>query len=384
MHKLQSRHSLALLGVTLALAATSGCSKKAEPIRAMSVPVAVTPAVQKEMPVEIAAIGNVESITAVGVKSMINGEITSVKFQEGQDVRKGDLLFTIDERPSQADLLRNEANLARDIATAANARAQAKRYQALWKEGVIASEQAEQMQTAADAADALVRSDQAAVENSRVQLTYTKIYSPIDGRTGNLSIQLGNVIKANDVALITINQISPIYVTFTIPEQNLEQVTRYQAKHPLQVSALLPNDPVPAVGALTFIDNSVDRQTGTIKLKATFDNRDRRLWPGLFVNTVMRLTSEPNALVVPVRALQTGQQGQFVFVVGEDMKAEVRLVKVLRTIGDQAVVADGVRAGDLVVTEGHLRLTPGAKVELKNNAPQPVPPASATAAKSLS
>jgi multidrug efflux system membrane fusion protein len=147
---------------------------------------------------------------------------------------------------------------------------------------------------------------------------------------------------------------------------------------------LLPNDPVPAVGALTFIDNSVDRQTGTIKLKATFDNRDRRLWPGLFVNTVMRLTSEPNALVVPVRALQTGQQGQFVFVVGEDMKAEVRLVKVLRTIGDQAVVADGVRAGDLVVTEGHLRLTPGAKVELKNNAPQPVPPASATAAKSLS
>ena len=382
MHKL--RVYLAVLGLALILAALSDCGKKPEPMRMMSVPVTVATAVQKEMPVEIAAIGNVESITAVQVKSMIAGEITSVEFKEGQDVNKGDLLFTIDERPYQADLLRNEANLARDTATAENARAQAKRYQALWKEGVVAAEQTEQMQTAADAADALVRSDRAAVENSRVQLTYTKIYSPINGRTGNLSIQLGNVIKANDLALVTINQINPIYVTFTLPEQNLGQVTRYLAQHKLPVSALLPNDPSPAVGWLTFIDNSVDRQTGTIKLKATFDNADRRLWPGLFVNTTLRLASEPNALVVPAKAVQVGQQGQFIFVIGSDMKAEVRLVTVLRTIGDQVVVASGVRPGELVVTEGHLRLTPGAKVELKNNTPQPGQPASTTAAKSLS
>jgi multidrug efflux system membrane fusion protein len=378
MNRFQLRGASALLG--LALAGMAGCEKKAEPMRPMSVPVVVTPAVQKDMPVQIATIGNVESITSVQVKSMINGEITSVQFKEGQDVRKGDLLFTIDERPGQADLLRNQANLARDIATAENARAQARRYQALLKEGVVASEQAEQMQTAADAADALVNADRAAVENSKVQLTYTKIYSPIDGRTGNLSIQLGNVIKANDVALVTINQISPIYVTFTIPEQELGSVKRYLAQHELKVSATIPNDPAPPAGRLTFIDNSVDRQTGTIKMKATFENADRRLWPGLFVNTLMTLATEANVLVVPAKAVQVGQEGQFIFVIGPDMKAEVRLVKVLRTIGDESVIASGVRPGDLVVTEGHLRLTPGAKVELKNT----VPPAGATAAKKLS
>ena len=331
----------------------------------------VATAVQKEMPVDISVIGNVESVTSVQVKPMINGEITSVNFKEGQDVRKGDLLFIIDPRPFEADLRRNEANLARDIATAENARADSNRYQELWKEGVVASQQAEQMRTAADAAAALVQADRAAVENARVQLLYTKIYSPINGRTGNLTIQLGNVIKANDLSLITINQIAPIYVSFTIPEQYLGDVKRYMAQHKLKVTAKFPVDPNPVTGVLTFIDNTVDRQTGTIKLKGTFENSDRRLWPGQFVNVVDVGDVPHVVVVVPAQAVQEGQQGQYVFVVDKEMKAEARQVSVARTVGREAVVASGIHPGEVVVTDGHLRLVPGAKVELKNASPGP-------------
>ena len=365
-HKAKTRVLLAVLLPGMLLA---GCGKKQDAHGPAGVPVTVATAVQKEMPVVINVIGNVESITSVQVKSMLNGEITRVNFKEGQDVRKGDLLFILDPRPYEADLRRNEANLARDIATAENARADAARYQALWKEGVVASQQAEAMQTAADAAAALVQADRAAVENARVQLLYTKIFSPINGRTGNLSIPLGNVIKANDLSLLTINQITPIYVTFTIPEDRLADVKRYMAQHPLTVAAKVPGDPIPAVGTLTFIDNTVDRQTGTIKLKGTFENKDRRLWPGQFVNVVLTLATQPGAVVVPAKAVQDGQQGPYVFVIDKEMKAEVRQVTVTRTVGNESVVASGVQPGETVVTDGHLRLTPGAKVELKNNPP---------------
>jgi multidrug efflux system membrane fusion protein len=356
-----------MLGMVLGMAAGQvACSSKPAEQRAPVVPVMVAVAAQREMPVEINGIGNVEAITGVQVKPMINGEITAVNFKEGQDVNKGDLLFTIDASPYDADLRNKEATLARDMAVAENARADARRYQALWKEGVVAAQQTEQMQAAADADDALVRADRAAVENAKVQLQYTRIYSPIRGRTGNLAIQLGNVIKANDLALLSINQIDPIYVTFTIPEQSLGDVRRYMAQHALKVTARLPNDPLPAEGTLTFIDNTVDRQTGTIKLKGTFANADRRLWPGQFVDVTLTLTKEPNAVVVPSQAVQEGQQGQFVFVIGKDMTAELRPVEVSRALDGQSVVAKGIQPGEVVVTDGQIRLTPGAKVEMKN------------------
>ncbi|MFB3916587.1 MAG: efflux RND transporter periplasmic adaptor subunit [Terriglobales bacterium] len=356
-----------LAGALLWTAACTGGKKNDQAQAPRSAPVTVATVVQRDMPVQIHAIGNVESPTSVAVKSMVSGEITSVHFKEGQDVKKGALLFTLDRRPLEAELRRAEATLAKDIATATNARVDARRYAALAREGVIAQQQAEQMESSARADEELVQADRAAVENARAQLQYTTIYSPITGRTGNLSIQLGNVVKANDTpSLVTINQISPIYVTFTIPEQFLSEVKRYMVLHKLAVEASIPNDSRPAVGTLTFIDNAVDRQTGTIKLKATFDNADRRLWPGQFVNVTMTLTTQPNAIVVPAQAVQTGQQGTYVFVVKADNTAESRPVKVARTIAGQSVVESGVQPGDRVVTDGQLRLVPGAKVEIRN------------------
>jgi multidrug efflux system membrane fusion protein len=360
-----------LLLAGIAVAGQVACTQKRITPPATTVPVVVATALQKEVPLEIKAIGAVESVTAVQVKSMISGEITSVHFKEGQDVRKGDPLFTIDPRPHEAELLRDEATLARDVANAEHARAEARRYQALWKEGVVASQQAEQMQTAAEAADALVRADRAAVETARVQLQYTKIFSPLNGRTGDLSIQQGNVIKANDLPLVSINQIDPIYVTFTIPEQSLGDVRRHMAQHSLKVKAFLPNDAVPAEGVLTFVDNAVDRQTGTIKLKATFANADRRLWPGQYVEVSLTLATETNAVVIPAQAVQPGQQGQFVFVIDDDKKAKYRLIKIARMLGDQAVVASGLQPGEVVVIDGQVRLKPDDKVDISNPSPAP-------------
>lgn len=359
-----------MAAMLLILVSLAGCGDKQQQQAMPSVvPVTVATAVQKDVPIQINAIGTVEAITSVAVKSQVNGEITSIRFKEGDDVKKGQLLFTIDPRPAEAELRRAEATLARDEATALNARAEAKRYEALYKEGVAASQQAEQMRTAAEAAEALVAADRAAVLNARVQLEYTNIYSPISGRTGAVTIQLGNVVKANDLPLVTINQISPIYVSFTIPEQLLPEVKRHMAQRKLTVMAALPNEPRPAVGTLTFVDNTVDRQTGTIKLKGTFDNTDRRLWPGQYVNATLTLTTQPNAVVVPSQAVQSGQQGHFLFVVNKDMTAESRPVTVSRTLGDQSVIASGVQPGEVVVTDGQLRLTPGAKVEVKSNLP---------------
>jgi multidrug efflux system membrane fusion protein len=355
----------ALLAVAL-----TGCAEKKQPPRNMVVPVSVATASQKDVPVQLTAIGTVEPLNTVQIKSMVGGQITSVNFKEGQDVRKGALLFTIDRRPTEADLRRVEATLAKDMATEQNARADARRYQALFKEGVVARQITDQMQTAADAASALVQADRAAVENAKVQLQYTRIYSPIAGRTGDLQFQLGNLVRANDTsALVTVNQISPIYVTFSIPEQMLPQVKQYMTGRKLSVSASIAGDPRPAVGTLTFIDNTVDRQTGMIQLKGTFDNADRRLWPGQFVNVTLTLATQANAVVVPSQAVQNGQDGPFVFVVKNDKTAESRNVKVDRVLGDVAVITNGIKPGEVVVTDGQLRLTPGSKVDMKNGAP---------------
>lgn len=344
-----------------------GCSeKKQQKPAAVAVPVTIAVAQQRDVPLQINAIGTVEAYTTVGIKSQVNGEITSVNFKEGQDVKKGQLLFTIDRRPMEADLRRAEATLTKDMAMAANDRAQAERYAALFKQGVVAQQQTDQMLAQANASEALVKADQAAVQNARVQLQYTNIYAPISGRTGNLMVQLGNVVKANpDNPIVTINQIEPTYVTFMIPEQFLGEVKRYMANRKLQVAATIPNDPAPAVGTLTFIDNAVDKQTGTIKLKGTFANTDRRLWPGQFANVTLTLAVQPNVITVPNQAIQTGQQGQFVFVIRDNNTAEVHPVTVSRTIGNQSVVTSGLQAGDKVVTDGQLKLVAGAKVDIR-------------------
>jgi membrane fusion protein, multidrug efflux system len=360
---------VALVSVLLIVAGLAACNsdKKMQKPVVAAVPVVVATAEQKSMPVEVTGIGSVEPFNTVGIKPMVSGEIKSVNFKEGQDVSKGQLLFAIDRAPMDAALHRAQATLARDEANAANDRAQAARYESLFKAGVVSKEQTDQMMTAADASAALVKADKAAVDDARVQLQYATLYSPISGRTGSLMVRLGNVIKANpDNPIVTINQIAPIYVTFTIPEQYLSEVKRYMAQHSLTVRAAIPNDPKPAIGHLTFIDNAVDTQTGTIKMKGTFENSDHRLWPGQFVNVTLTLATQPNAITVPQEALQTGQQGQFVYVVRPDNTAEFRPVTVARTVEGRAVIASGVQAGDRVVTDGQLRIRPGeSKLEIQ-------------------
>ena len=355
---------MALLGLSTLLA---GCSKKKMgPPPATAVPVVVATAMQKDVPVEVHAIGNVEPYSTVSVKTMVGGELTHVDFTEGQDVKKGERLFVIDPRFYEAALAQAQGNLARDLAQAANARAQAARYAALYKEGVTSREQADQMQTAANALDEVVTADRAAVETAKVNLTYCTIYSPLDGRTGNLMVHRGNVVKANDAALVTINQIQPIYVTFAVSEQHLPEIRRFMATGKLTVRATVPDEPQPAEGTVVFVDNSVDPATATIKLKALFANRDRRLWPGQFADVLLTLTTQPGAIVVPAQAVQTGQKGEYVFVVNADNTAEQRMVKVDRTVGSEAVIASGVQAGEQVVTDGQLRLAPkGTKVETR-------------------
>lgn len=355
-----------LAGCALALLSACAGTKAAAPSNS-AVPVLAAVVEQKDVPLQVKAIGSVEAYSNVSVKTQITGELTGVFFKEGQDVKKGQLLFTLDKRPFEAVVKQAEGVLAKDQAQAANARTQARRYAALYKAGVVSKEENDQMQSNADALDAAVVADKAAVENARVQVAYCSIYSPINGRTGPLLIHRGNMIKANDTPfLISINQVEPIYATFTVPEQYLAQIKRYAAKGKLPVQAFIPNDNRgPVAGRLSFIDNTVDQATGTIKLKGEFANTDRRLWPGQFVDVVLTLSDQPNAIVVPSQAIQNGQQGQFVFVIKPDLTAEVRPVVLDRSTDGQAVISKGLVPGERVVTDGQLRLVPGSKVELK-------------------
>ena len=363
--------SLIIAGCGFVLACSGA---KTVPAPVPAVPVVAATVEQKDVPVQVQAIGSVEAYSMVAVKTQITGQLTTVNFREGQDVKQGDLLFELDKRPFEADLKKQEANLNRDIAQAQLAHVQLKRYAALLKEGVIAKEQYDQIQSNADALDAAIEADKAAVENSRVQLQYCSIYSPINGRVGTILIHQGNMIKANDVPLVNINQIEPIRVAFTVPEQYLGEVKKFAANGKLPVQATIQGDNRPAIGKLSFIDNSVDTTTGTIKLKGEFANTDRRLWPGQFVNVTLTLNTQPNAIVVPSQAVNTGQQGQFVFVIKPDMTVETRPVTVVRTGNGQSVIDKGLAAGEKVVTDGQLRLVPGAKVELKQAVGTPATP----------
>jgi len=366
-----------LAGALLLMAAAlAGCNqKKVQSAPPATVPVVVSTAEQKDVPVEIRAIGNVEAENTVGVKAQVTAELMAVHFREGQDVKKSDLLFTFDRRQIEAELKRAESTLARDEAQWKNARVQAERYQRLLDEGVVAREQYDQILANAEALEATVLASRAAVENARVQLTYTKIYSPISGRTGTLLVHQGNIVKANaDSPMVTINQIEPVNVMFAVPEAQLGDVKRFMREGKLKVQSVIPTEPdKPLEGHLQFVDNAVDAATGTIKLKATFANKDRRLWPGQFVDVVLTLTQQSNAVVVPSQAVQTGQAGQYVYVIKEDMTAESRPVTVGRTVRGQTVIEKGVAPGERVVIDGHLRLVPNAKVELKSAGSPRVP-----------
>lgn len=331
-----------------------------------AVPVTIGSAVQKSIPIQARAIGSVEAYSTVSVKTMVGGQILKVGFSEGQDVRKGDLLFTIDPAPYEAALRMAEAARARDIALKDNAEREVRRYASLVEKELIPRQQYDQFASSAAALEATVQADTAAVENARVQLAYCFIRSPIDGRTGSLLVQSGNVVKANDATLVTINQVTPIRVSFFIPEQYLADVRKYKAAGTLKVEAVPQDgkaDPVP--GTLSFIGNAVDPATGTIQLKGTFPNTDRRLWPGQFANVVLTLTVRSGAVIVPSQAIQTGQQGQYLFVVRPDLTAEARPVTTGESFEGGTVIVKGVLAGEKVVTDGQLRLVPGVKVEAK-------------------
>jgi membrane fusion protein, multidrug efflux system len=348
---------------------TNSAAKKPEPGRREGrppVPVTVVAAVQKTMPVQLEAVGTVEPYSTVSIRSQVAGAITKVHFKEGQDVKEGDLLFTVDTRPFEAALKQSEANLAKDLAVLANAREQSRRYAELVKKQYVSQEQYDQIKTNADAIEATVEADKANVENAKVQLSYCRIYSPVTGRTGSLLVNEGNVVRTNDPnPLITINQISPIYVTFTIPEQNLPELKNRLAAGKLNVQAVTPdNEKSPEQGDLSFVDNSVDRTTGTIKLKGTFANRDRRLWPGQFVKAVLKLADQ-SSVVVPSEAVQAGQQGQQVFVVRGESGVEVRPVVVGRSLNGESVIEKGIQPGEQVITDGQFLLGPGSRIQIK-------------------
>jgi membrane fusion protein, multidrug efflux system len=341
-----------------------------------AVPVTVAAVVQKSMPIEIRVIGAVEAYSVVSVHAQITGQLTDVNFKEGEDVQKEQVLFRLDRRPLEAALMQAQANLQRDIAQAANARVVAQRYADLAGRGIATTEQVETSRTSAAALEATVEADRAAVENAKVQLQYATITSPIAGRTGALMVHSGNLVRAADQApLVVINQVVPIYVSFAIPESRLPELKRYMAKGTLAVEAAPPNDNAPpSRGHITFVDNNVDQTTGTIRIKATFTNEDRRLWPGSFVNVIVALTKDPNAVVVPTAAVQVGQQGQYTYVVKADKTVEYRPVTVERTAGLETVIKSGLKPTETVVTDGHLRLVAGSRVSIKGEeSPQVAP-----------
>jgi membrane fusion protein, multidrug efflux system len=333
-----------------------------------AVPVLVVTAIQKAVPVQLRAVGNVEPFTTVSIKSQVTGVLIQAHFKEGQDVKKGQQLFTIDPRPFEAALRQAEANMQRDNAQLKNLREQVRRYAELVEKQYVSREQYDLIKTNADAAEAVVEADKAAVENAKVQLSYCYIYSPVNGRVGSLLVNEGNLVRVNDGApLVVINQVNPINVTFSVPEQHLSDLKRHMNAGQLKVDASFQSDDGrPEQGLLEFVDNAVDRATGTIRLKAVFANTERRLWPGQFINVALTLTTEPNAVVVPSEAVQVGQEGQHVFVVQPDKRVEVRPVTLGTTSGGEAVITKGLAAGEQIVREGQFLLGPGSRIEIKD------------------
>ncbi len=394
---------MAGLCVSIALA---GCAKEKKAQGGPPpVPVVAQFAERMDVPIEIHAVGTVEPMNSVSVQSLVQGEITRVGFREGEDVRKGDVLFVIDPRPYQAALEQSRANLARDAAQAASAASNAARYEELVAKDYVTRQQADDARAAAEAARAVLRADSAAVERAKLDFQNCTIRAPISGRTGSVLLQAGNIVRPGAATpLVVINQIAPIQVSFAVPEQRLPEIRRGQAMNWLTVEAGAANGNgdragtgagasagvgpgagagsagtgadaeamrtgAPAMmarGELTFVNNAIDEQTGTVQLKATFPNEDHALWPGQFVDVKLGLGVEANAVVVPSTAIQPGQEGSYVFVIGSDRTAQMqRVVPGERTDG-RTIVRAGLAGDEQVVTEGHLRLVPGAKVDIRS------------------
>jgi multidrug efflux system membrane fusion protein len=367
--------ALAVLAASASIVACRGSGASPAPgstaAAAPPVPVVAGPAMRKTVPLRLKTIGRVEPIATVAVRARVGGELTRVWFAEGDAVRKGQTLFTIDPRPYKAALDEAEARLARNRALTAKAEADATRYAGLVKQDYVTKEQYDQIVTNVAALKAQMAADEAAIESARLNFAYCTIAAPVAGRTGNLLIKAGNLVRANDErAMVTINQTRPVYVSFTVPAQYLPQVQGRQ-RNGLAVTAFPPEQPDQAfTGRLSFIDNAVDAATSTIQLKGTFENPAEALWPGQFVSVVLTLGDEPDRVVVPASAVQTSQQGPYVFVVGRDGTAELRPVTVNRQDETEVVIDTGLDGGETVVTEGHLRVVPGGKVTTKPGATQ--------------
>ena len=348
----------------------NGCSRNANQGAGEGAPVLVAQAIETNVPVQIdpPPVGHVMPYSTVTIRPQIGGILSEVHFQEGQEVKKGDLLFTIDPRPTQAALISARANLTRDQAQLENARIQFSREQKLFEQKLVSQDEFDTSNAALDALTGTVAADQAAVTNAELNLEFTQIRAPFDGKTGSLQFYQGNVVKAPDDTLLTINQIHPIYVAFAVPEQYLPVIKKEMNEKSLKVTATFQNleGPQPQ-GELTFIDNSVDMTTGTIQLKATFPNETSALWPGQFVEVKLTLSELMNAITVPSQAVQTGQNGQFVYVVKPDQTVEERPITIGISYQGVTVVQQGLKTGETVVTDGQLRLTPGMSVDIKSS-----------------
>ena len=365
------RPATAIAAALFAACALGACSEKngaqAQASKAPpSVPVLVAQVVEKSMPLRLHAIGNVETIASVAVKARVDGQITHVHVRDGQDVAAGDLLFQLDPKPYQSQLEQAQANLDHDQAQLDYLKGQEERYQDLLKQNFVSKEGYAQVAANFRGAEASVKADRAAVQHARVNLGYTTIRAPIQGRVGKVMLSEGNLVKGNDtVQMLVINQLSPIYVSIAVPQQYLNEIRTLNKSAPLRVEAALDKGAKTLSGKLAFIDNSVDVSTGTIKLRGIFENVEKELWPGQFVDAWVSLGNDARALVVPTQALQTGPKGQYVYVVKADSSAELRSVEVARTEGEETVLTSGVAAGETVVVDGASRILPGTRVSTK-------------------
>lgn len=348
-------------------AALAACSGKPSAPQNESVPVETARVVQKAMPELVQAVGTVEAIDSVAVKSLVDGQLLAVHVADGGEVTKGQLLFSIDPRPAQAALAQAQAALAKDVAARDLAHAQVARYAPVAKKGFISADQMQQYVTTQTTAAASVKVDEANVEAAKLNLGYTNIYAPMDGRAGRVLVQAGNLVKANDTnPLLVINRIAPIYVNFAVPGRDVDRVRAAQARAKLAVQASGDGMAAPVEGQLAFVDNAVDPATNTVKLRGEFANTNEALWPGQFVNVTLTLGHDANALAIPAAAVKQGPDGDYVFVVKPDSHAEQRSVKVARDVNGEAVIASGLSAGEQVVTDGQSRLADGVPVRILN------------------
>ncbi len=367
-YKRRCNVSVILMILPALTCACSNANGEKPKVKNRPVPVTVAKVLEKSVPLEVRAIGNTEACASVVIKSQVGGMITRQAVQDGQDVIKGDLLFTIDPRPFENALKEAQAKLDKDIILLKQADVDLGRYSQLMKSNAISEERYEQAIVNVKTIKAAIRLDETVVEKARLELEYASVNAPISGRVGSVLVHEGNIIKANDDRSLTvINQIQPMCVSFALPEQYLSSVFQYMAEKKLEISAFINgNETNPESGELSSVDNTVDKMTGTIRLKGTFDNTDRRLWPGQFVRVVLKLADIEGTRVVPSNAVQTGINGQYVYVLTPDNKADMRPVKIGRILDGETVIEDGLKAGETVITDGHILLTPGASVEVSS------------------